>query len=61
MLAQIPLVADVCDNADAGTPIALKDSIMGHDFMHLAHEVIDAVNERNNALPPTEVVEVKKH
>lgn len=60
MLAQIPLVADVCDNGDAGTPIALKDSIMAHEFLHLSHEVIDAVNERNSNLPPTIKVNVTK-
>ena len=60
LLAQIPLVTDVCDDGDAGTPIALKDSVMGHEFLHLAHEVVDAVEERNNTLPPTNKVEVKK-
>lgn len=60
LLAQIPLVADVCEDGDSGTPIALKDSVMGHDFMHLAHEVVDAVDERNRQLPPTAKVEVKK-
>lgn len=60
LLAQLPLVADVCDNADAGTPIALKDSVMGHEFLHLAHEVVDAVRERNEQLPPTERVHVTK-
>ncbi|MDE6438651.1 MAG: Mrp/NBP35 family ATP-binding protein [Muribaculaceae bacterium] len=60
LLAQIPLVADVCDDADAGTPIALKDTVMAHEFIHLAHEVTDAVEERNRALPPTEKVNVTK-
>lgn len=60
LLAQIPLVADVCEDGDSGSPIALKDSVMGHEFMHLAHEVVDAVDERNSQLPPTEKVEVKK-
>lgn len=60
LLAQIPLVADVCDDADSGTPIALKDSVMAHEFIHLAHEVTDAVDERNRSLPPTEKVNVTK-
>jgi len=60
LLAQIPLVSDVCDDGDAGTPIALKDSVMAYEFMHLAHEVIDAVNQRNESLPPTQKVELKK-
>lgn len=60
LLAQIPLVADVCDDSDAGTPIALKDTLMGHEFLHLAHEVVDAVDERNKTLPPTTKVNVTK-
>jgi mrp/nbp35 family ATP-binding protein len=60
LLAQLPLVADVCDDGDAGTPIALKDTLMAREFMHLAHEVTDAVDERNSTLPPTEIVNVTK-
>lgn len=52
LLAQIPLVASVCEGGDCGEPIALKDSIMAHEFLHLAHEVADAVEERNRELPP---------
>lgn len=58
LLAQIPLVASVCEGGDCGEPIALKDSIMAHEFLHLAHEVADAVEERNRELPPTEKVNV---
>lgn len=60
LLAQIPLVTDVCDDGDAGTPIALKDTVMAHEFIHLAHEVTDAVAQRNDQLPPTQKVELKK-
>lgn len=60
LLAQIPLVTDVCDDGDAGTPIALKDTVMAHEFIHLAHEVTDAVSQRNEQLPPTQKVELKK-
>lgn len=58
LLAQIPLIADVCDDGDAGTPIALKDSMASHDFIHLAHEVVEAINERNSQLPPTMKVNI---
>ncbi len=34
--------------------------MMGHEFLHLAHEVVDAVDERNRLLPPTEKVNVTK-
>lgn len=60
LLAQIPLVASVCEGGDCGEPIALKDSIMAHEFLHHAHEVADAVEERNRELPPTEKVNVTR-
>lgn len=60
LLAQIPLVASIADSGDSGEPIAMTDSITGHAFAHLAHEVIDAVSERNNTLPPTRKVELKR-
>lgn len=60
LLVQIPIVGSICDNADGGTPAALSDSISGHAFIHLAHEVIEAVDERNSTLPPTVKVNVTK-
>ncbi|MDE6382872.1 MAG: Mrp/NBP35 family ATP-binding protein [Paramuribaculum sp.] len=60
ILAQIPIVGSICDGGDDGTPIALEDNAAGYAFMHLAHEVIDAVERRNNFLPPTVKVNVKK-
>ena len=60
LLAQIPVVGSICDGGDNGRPIALEDSISGHAFMHLAHEVIDAVNRRNETLPPTTKVDVTR-
>ncbi len=60
LLAQIPIVGSICDGGDGGQPIALADSVTGMAFMHLAHEVIDAVNERNETLPPTVKVNVTK-
>lgn len=60
LLGQIPLVGSVCDSGDMGTPIAGGDTIMGQQFMHLAHEVMDAVEERNATLPPTHRVELKR-
>lgn len=60
LLAQIPLVGSICDKGDAGEPIALTDSITGQAFMHLAHEVIEAIDERNSELPPTVKVDVSK-
>ena len=60
LLSQIPLVGGIADSGDNGAPIAMSDTITGHAFMHLAHEVIDAVAERNATLPPTHRVELKR-
>ncbi len=60
VLARIPLVATVGDHNDAGHPIALDDSLTGAAFAHLAHEVIDAVDRRNEELPATVKVDVSK-
>ena len=60
LLAQIPVVGTICEGGDNGAPIALEDSIAGQAFMHLAHETIDAINTRNNDLPPTMRVDVSK-
>lgn len=59
LLAQIPVVGTICEGGDNGSPIAVEDSITSHSFIHLAHEVIDAVNKRNSDLPPTAKVEMK--
>ena len=59
LLAQIPIVATICEGGDNGSPIATEDSITAHSFVHLAHEVIDAIDKRNTTLPPTSKVEMK--
>jgi len=59
LLAQLPLVADIADKADAGDPIVRHDSPAAHAFTHLAHEVADAVDRRNSTLPPTLRVALK--
>ena len=60
LLAQIPVVGSICEGGDSGSPIALEESIAGHSFIHLAHEVIDSVSRRNETLPPTSKVNVTK-
>ena len=59
LLAQIPIVGTICEGGDNGSPIATEDSITAHSFVHLAHEVIDAIDKRNTTLPPTSKVELK--
>lgn len=67
LLAEIPLVMGIRENADAGTPasLALTAGITGGEisespeaeaFSRLADNVIEAVDERNRQLPPTQVV-----
>ena len=60
LLAQIPLVAAVGHHNDEGTPVASGDTLSAQYFMHLAREVIHAVDLRNEKLPPTARVETKK-
>lgn len=60
LLAQIPLVAAVGEHNDSGSPIAAGDSLTAQAFVHLAHNVIDAVDRRNATLPPTIHVNVTR-
>lgn len=59
LLAQIPLVAAVGIHSDEGSPIALEDTLSAQSFIHLAHNVIEAVDRRNAELPATKKVELK--
>ena len=59
VLARIPLVAAVGEHSDAGKPVALGNTMSAQAFVHLAREVVDAVERRNDSLPPTEKVHVK--
>lgn len=58
VLARIPLVATVGDHNDSGKPIVTEPNASGLAFRHLAHEVIEAIDRRNNDLPPTQKVEM---
>ncbi|MDE7159729.1 MAG: Mrp/NBP35 family ATP-binding protein [Muribaculaceae bacterium] len=72
LLAQIPLVADICSAADAGAPTSLalaataltgaaqEQSPEAQAFGTLADRVVKACDERNATLPPTQAVRVKK-
>ncbi len=59
VLARIPLVAAVGEHSDAGKPIAIENTMSAQAFVHLAREVVDAVDRRNDTLPPTEKVHTK--
>ena len=67
LLAQVPLVADICGNGDAGTPAALGLTAEGQPagptpqvdaFWNLADNVVNAIDRRNATLPPTSVVKM---
>ncbi len=61
LLAQIPIVASVCESGDEGAPAATKvDSVMGQSFLSLAQSVVTVVNRRNAKLQPTKIVGIKK-
>ncbi|MDE5772933.1 MAG: Mrp/NBP35 family ATP-binding protein, partial [Muribaculaceae bacterium] len=57
LLAQIPLIADIRERADMGTPRALEEE--DGEYNSLARIVVEAVDRRNNELPPTTKVEVQ--
>lgn len=60
LLAQIPVVQDVCDHGDSGEPIALNPaSPSGQAFMQLAARVVTETDRRNVEKAPTEVVGLK--
>ncbi|MDE6196401.1 MAG: Mrp/NBP35 family ATP-binding protein [Muribaculaceae bacterium] len=59
VLARIPLVAAVGEHSDSGRPIVLEPTVSAQAFIHLAHELTDAVAKRNETLPPTEKVHTK--
>ena len=71
LLAEIPLVADICSDADKGSPTSLKlqaAALTGDNayldpeaeaFGRLADKVVEAVARRNDTLPPTHKVEMQ--
>ena len=60
LLAQIPLVQSICENGDAGTPVALDvASMTGQAFIALAQSVVTVVNRRNAERAKTQRVQVK--
>ncbi len=60
LLAQIPLVQDICESGDKGLPAATEpQSITGQAFMHLAARLVTETDRRRVNLPPTQIVGVK--
>ena len=60
LLGQIPVVQDICEQGDQGTPVALDPSTpQGQAFLQLAARVVTQTDRRNQVLPKTTIVEVK--
>lgn len=60
VLSQIPLIASVGEHNDSGNPVAAEDTLSAQYFMHLAHRVVESVDRRNDTLPPTHRVELRR-
>ena len=59
LLAQIPVVQDICESGDNGIP-ADPVSITGQAFLQLAAKIMTETDRRRSELPPTKIVELKK-
>ena len=60
LLAQIPVVQDICQSGDEGIPAATDPAGMtGQAFMQLAARIVTENDKRKAELPPTKIVEVK--
>ena len=60
LLAQIPLVQDICESGDSGVPSATDPaSINGQAFLQLAARVVTETDRRKAQLPPTQIVGLK--
>ncbi|MDE6650392.1 MAG: Mrp/NBP35 family ATP-binding protein [Muribaculaceae bacterium] len=64
LLAQIPLVADICEMADNGHPTAtectggeISENPEAKAFSNLADRVVEECERRNRELPPTRAVQ----
>lgn len=61
LLGQIPVVQDICEKGDAGTPVALDPaSVTGQAFLQLAARVVTETDRRNVELEKTKIVDIKK-
>lgn len=61
LLGQIPIVQNICEAGDKGTPVALDENTMtGRAFLSLAASVVRQVDRRNVEKAPTKIVEMHK-
>ena len=59
LLGQIPLVQSIREGGDIGKPVALGQDTLAKAFDLLAHNLILAIDIRNQTLPPTLKVDIK--
>ena len=59
LLAQIPSVAGICDAGDDGRPAVLNNTVSAAAFASLADKAVEAIEKRNQELPPTHKVELQ--
>ena len=61
LLAQIPVVQDICEHGDNGLPVALTpENPEGQAFLQLAASVVRETDRRNMEKEKTKIVEIKK-
>lgn len=61
LLGQIPIVQSICECGDSGEPIALDATTpIGAAFHQLAQNIVNQTEERNQSLPPTQIVETSR-
>jgi ATP-binding protein involved in chromosome partitioning len=60
LLGEIPLVQSIREGGDEGKPASINlSSITGKAFEKAAITMIEKIDERNQNLPPTKIVEIK--
>ncbi len=56
-LGEIPIVQSIREAADVGRPAAMQeDTVVANVYKEIARNAVQSLVERNNTLPPTEVV-----
>lgn len=59
VIGRIPVVESICNSGDKGVPIVMEDQpAVREAFMQLAANVIKKIEERNQHLDPTRIVEI---
>ncbi len=58
-LGEVPLVQSIRESCDVGHPVALQEnSPLENAFSEIAKKALSQLVQRNNDLPPTEIVRI---